>query len=129
MGTVILCYNNDAVMAKKLYAVKSCGKRHPACNICKPGFTIAKPENADRTARHKRIRLDKKKQAVAELGGKCHRCGYDKCVRALTFHHPDEDKQFQLSQNWWLSWERLKVELEKCTLLCTNCHHEVHCEA
>ncbi len=127
-GQPWLCYNSNAAMAKH-YAIKLCGKRHPACNVCRPGYTVTRPENAKRTARHKRIRLDKKRRAVQLLGGKCQTCGYDKCVRALTFHHPDSDKQFQLSQHWWLSWERLKVELEKCALECANCHHERHCEA
>jgi len=59
-------------------------------------------------------------------GGKCELCGYSKCVRALEFHHlnPDE-KDFSISGRS-LSFDKLKSEVDKCILVCSNCHCEIH---
>ena len=38
-------------------------------------------------------RLKVKISLVAECGGKCKICGYDKCVGALEFHHTNPDKK------------------------------------
>lgn len=72
----------------------------------------------------RRIRM--KKQAIEYKGGKCEKCGYNKCERALTFHHlnPNE-KEFTLSRPS-ISWQKMKNELDKCILVCFNCHMEIH---
>jgi hypothetical protein len=74
--------------------------------------------------RHRR-RL--KEQLVADAGGRCAVCGYDKRPRALEFHHLDRaSKKFALSRKGiTLSLERLRAEARKCVLLCSNCHAEV----
>lgn len=59
-------------------------------------------------------------------GGKCEKCGYDKCIRSLEFHHLDpNEKDFTISGKSW-SFERLKKEVDKCILVCSNCHNEIH---
>ena len=64
--------------------------------------------------------------SIEYLGGKCAICGYDKCLRALSFHHIDPStKSFGISGNHCLSWEKIKNELDKCILLCSNCHMEL----
>ena len=75
-----------------------------------------------------RVQRRKKIFAVNYFGGKCQICGYDKCMNALSFHHinPDE-KEYSPSYvvgRW--KWERAKKELDKCILLCLNCHAETH---
>ena len=74
--------------------------------------------------RRKKIR----QMAVEYLGGKCCLCNYDRCLAALDFHHIDEKtKSFGLSQSGMTrSWERTKKELNKCVILCANCHRELH---
>lgn len=68
-----------------------------------------------------------KLQAVTYLGGACTKCGYAKCVAALEFHHRDHSqKDFQISGGSRRRWSELKEELDKCDLLCANCHREVH---
>lgn len=68
-----------------------------------------------------------KAKAVAYKGGKCENCGYCKNIAALDFHHRDpSEKDFQVSAGSYLSWERLVPELDKCSLLCANCHREEH---
>lgn len=70
-----------------------------------------------------------KKRAVAYKGGSCKRCGYSKCLNALQFHHTDpSQKDFSFSSNHSRSWARIQAELDKCVLLCSNCHVEVHAE-
>jgi len=67
-----------------------------------------------------------KEQGVEYKGGKCQRCGYDKCVNALQFHHLDpNEKEYSLSSTT-RNWEKTKKELDKCILLCANCHAEDH---
>ena len=69
-----------------------------------------------------------RERAVALLGGKCQLCGYARCIGALEFHHPDPSKKdFSISADGMTrSWERVKAEVEKCILICANCHREVH---
>ena len=68
-----------------------------------------------------------KQKAVNYLGGKCKKCGYNKSLRALTFHHRDpSQKEFSLAKRKCLNWDDTKKELDKCDLLCANCHAEVH---
>jgi transposase len=66
---------------------------------------------------------------VQEAGGRCRLCGYDRCVAALEFHHLDPAaKEFGVAQNGMArSIERLRAEVRKCLLLCSNCHAEVEC--
>ncbi len=61
-------------------------------------------------------------------GGRCEICGYNKCSRALSFHHLDpKQKIFGVSDKGLTrSWEKTKAEIDKCILLCANCHMEVH---
>lgn len=67
-----------------------------------------------------------RERAIAYLGGSCRICGYDKCFSAMDFHHLDPlGKDFTISEAM-TSWERIQPELDKCDLLCANCHREVH---
>jgi 5-methylcytosine-specific restriction endonuclease McrA len=65
--------------------------------------------------------------AVAYKGGCCQICGYSKCIDALEFHHIDSsEKKFGIGHKGYTrSWERVREELDKCILLCANCHREV----
>lgn len=62
-------------------------------------------------------------------GGKCEICGYNKNISALEFHHinPDE-KELALDARSFSNnkYELLNKEVEKCMLLCSNCHREMH---
>jgi hypothetical protein len=71
-----------------------------------------------------------KLQCIEYKGGKCKRCGYDKCPAALEFHHLDPtQKDFGISTNGnSRSFEKCKIELDKCMLVCSNCHAEIHHE-
>lgn len=69
-----------------------------------------------------------REMAIEYGGGSCQICGYNKCRRALSFHHKDPSKKdFGLSaKGLTRSWEKTKIELDKCVLVCANCHMEIH---
>ena len=68
-----------------------------------------------------------KQKAVHYKGGKCNMCGYNNEMKALQFHHTDSKaKDFAISQVKSSSWDNIKIELDKCILLCANCHSEIH---
>jgi len=67
-----------------------------------------------------------KVKLVEYKGGCCSRCGYSKSIGALEFHHLDpSEKDFAIGGKSW-SYERLKEEVDKCILVCANCHVEIH---
>ena len=67
-------------------------------------------------------------KALTYKGGRCQRCGYDRCMEALEFHPlTSTKKDFGISSKGYTrSWEKIRTELDKCVLLCANCHREVH---
>lgn len=76
--------------------------------------------------RRKKLRL----MSIDYLGGKCSKCGYNDCIDALETHHVDpNEKDFSLSMRGLTrSWKKIKKELDKCILVCANCHREIHYE-
>lgn len=76
----------------------------------------------------KRRRIKLREMARTYKGNRCAICGYDKCSRALSFHHINpKNKDFDMSSKGLTrSWEKLRQEIDKCVLLCANCHMEVH---
>lgn len=69
-----------------------------------------------------------KELAIEYKGGSCQKCGYNKCNSALEFHHLDpSEKDFSISSSGnTRGWELVKKELDKCILVCANCHREIH---
>lgn len=90
-----------------------------------------KPCNLQNTVERQRAF---KQCCVDYKGGQCEHCGFDKSNAALDFHHIDpSEKDFTLSKVRNTSYEKnrkkIESELDKCLLLCKNCHaieHEKH---
>lgn len=59
-----------------------------------------------------------------KLSKGCSVCKYNKCASALEFHH-NGDKEFSISK-FYGNIEKLKIEMDKCIILCANCHRELH---
>lgn len=75
--------------------------------------------------RWKKIKL----LAIEYKGGKCSCCGYNDYIGALEFHHKDPtQKEVSWDKLRLRSWDKIKEELDKCVLLCSNCHREEHSE-
>jgi hypothetical protein len=72
--------------------------------------------------RRRKIKL----MAIEYKGGKCQICGYNKYPGALDLHHINGQKDFGIGdKRYTRSWERIKQELDKCILVCANCHREI----
>ena len=105
------------------YVKKTTEVRH--CSICSKPYKHKGKICFSCVVNFRRFKI--KKDAVQLLGGKCQRCGYDRCSAALTFHHKDKNsKLFSIGGNYTRSWDNIKKELMKCELLCNNCHTELH---
>lgn len=88
------------------------------------------PKGLTKNEQNQKMRLMGKQNALYLLGNKCYICGFNKYSSALEFHHFNDDleKKFNLSNrftSYQLSEEILK-ELEKCIILCSNCHRAYH---
>jgi hypothetical protein len=82
---------------------------------------------ADQVQRVSAHRKRLKARSIEYKGGRCQLCGYNKCNAALEFHHLNKgEKSFGLSRKGITrSWESIRRELDKCVLICANCHREV----
>ena len=71
-------------------------------------------------------RVSIKLKAIEYKGGRCQNCGYSRFHGALEFHHRDPNiKDFEIAR-CNRGWDKIKTEIDKCDLLCANCHREVH---
>ena len=91
------------------------GRKKTECKKCFNKRSVSRRQNL-------------KQIAVEHLGGKCQRCGYDKYIGALEFHHKDPTQKDMGIAGSGKKWETIKEEVEKCMLLCANCHREIHAE-
>lgn len=80
-----------------------------------------------RTLEHAARRRSIKKQAIEYLGGHCVKCGYaEDFPEVYDFHHVDPStKDYDIFKSV-KAFEVIKPELDKCILLCANCHRKEH---
>jgi len=95
-------------------------------------MTREKRKYADR-AEYLKKAVDKRRKLIRRMaveykGNECEICGYKKCGSALEFHHTTPNsKDFGISaKGYTRSWQKVKQELDKCMLVCANCHRELH---
>ena len=75
----------------------------------------------------KNFRKNRKNAYIQILGGHCNICGYNKCSAALEFHHINpKEKNFSIAQGANKKLIDELEELQKCILVCANCHREIH---
>ncbi|MEM1218913.1 MAG: hypothetical protein AAGH79_08370 [Bacteroidota bacterium] len=73
--------------------------------------------------------LRRRLQLLEMMGNACSKCGYDQNLAALHFHHRDSSqKELRLDMRILSNrrWETILKEVEKCDVLCANCHAEEH---
>jgi hypothetical protein len=78
--------------------------------------------------KQKCAKRDTKRLIIETLGLEpvCARCGYDRYIGALDFHHLDpQGKDHDIVINS-VGFDRSVAEARKCTLICANCHREAH---
>jgi len=99
---------------KENYYMRNRGDYQPQCKSCGNKKTVENQRNV-------------KLKSIEYMGGKCQFCGYSKCVNSLDFHHKDPlQKSFNISAGKCYNFDKLKLELDKCILVCRNCHGEIH---
>ena len=107
----------------KKFHICSCGETNES-NFSKGRFTECK---RCRSKRQLDLYFRYKQRSVEYKGGKCSECGYSKCLAALDFHHIDPNEK---DPDWHKmrhrNAESIRSELDKCILLCSNCHKELH---
>ncbi|SRR5258708_2096059 len=99
------------------------------CKLCLSKFKDYQQRNRNRcgSCNTKIRRFRAKAAAVKYLGGKCERCGWSGNQAALQFHHKDsKGKEFTIGNVANKSWDSIKLEMQKCILLCANCHSIEH---
>lgn|SRR3989338_5693498 len=68
-----------------------------------------------------------KQNMVGLMGSECRLCGYKKCISALEFHHKNKEKDFNIADLIKNSSEQnVLKEVQRCILVCANCHRELH---
>lgn len=118
----------------RLYLDTQTEKTCPKCKQTKPvdAFSVIRKNRRysfckECGSRQTRQRYRNFKKACVEYkGGKCERCGYSKCLWALDFHHKNPaEKLFMISSSPTRSLSAsVMAEIDKCLLLCSNCHRE-----
>lgn len=110
--------SNCNLIIPKINFHKDKNKLNNLSSYCKKCNTIL---TIERQRKFKMLCLEYK-------GGKCCVCGYNKSIRALEFHHINSnEKDFNISKSKLKTFnDSIKSELDKCILLCSNCHREEH---
>lgn len=114
------------------YSRRKDPKGYRTCGACRKLKRISEFSKKNRNyCRECASRYDVERQqlvksyAVKLLGNKCVRCGYNKTLSALEFHHlKNKEKSWSIVRKWKL--ERIEKYLENCILVCSNCHREIH---
>jgi transposase len=99
---------------KDNFYIRKSGAFHYWCRKCNDRISLEK-------------QTERKRKCVEYKGGKCVICGYNRYLGSLDFHHLDPAKKdYNISNLRTYSMEKLYKELDKCILVCKNCHCEIH---
>ncbi len=99
------------------------------CKLCNKPFKDYQNRQRNRcgSCNTKIRRFRSKAAAIKLLGGKCEKCGWHGNQAAMQFHHKDSSKkEFIIGGVANKSWDSIKAEMQKCLLLCANCHMIEH---
>ena len=74
------------------------------------------------------FRRRRKLNLIKVCGNQCNLCGYNKVNSALEFHHikPEEKSYGLASMGTCHDLQQDLQEVQKCILVCANCHREIH---
>ena len=121
------CFDCGAQIQFRLVRCKECWRKNKEARALSNSDPLILEKN--KKHHHETIKsyARKNKEIMVEYkGGGCLSCGYSACLGALDFHHVDPSKkEFQISGST-RSLEKAKPELDKCILVCRNCHAEIH---
>ena len=115
----IICNNNLTTTQVKFCSNNCKQKSH---------YTRLKEANPNSTYTQLKKGQERKAHFVNLRGGKCEKCGYNKNLAVLQFHHNQGIKNYNLDMRVFsnLSIKKLEKEVTYCEVLCANCHAEQH---
>jgi hypothetical protein len=108
-------------IVKKPFLCESCGETEPKNFTGKMKSTCKSCHSKDIGRRL----IEARTKAIEYKGGKCEICGYSRYRGALEFHHKDPTQKDPTGLRAY-KLSRLFAEVDKCLLLCSNCHREEH---
>lgn len=130
-------------MTVRTKVCKACKKRKPAsafhkslrgkyglhthCKICRKAYDRKAYLQGDKKAKQLATEREKRNfiNAYKQKTG-CKYCPENEPI-ALDFHHRDmKTKEFDLATMLSKSWQAVLDELEKCDVVCSNCHRKLH---
>lgn len=116
----IIKLRSEGKSYNEIVALLGCSKSTVAYHSCEK-------TRANNNSRQRQRRYAFFIQLKKEAGGRCSKCGYNRCWAALDFHHTNENKQLAVSAFWKIGNKQQTLEeAKKCILLCANCHREFH---
>ena len=114
-----------------LWKNKAKGLRHYQCKEC---YKETRKRSYDANKEYYLTKNNKKRKENSEWyndykkGKKCIFCGESEPI-CLDFHHlKEEDKEIEVSKMKFSTYSlsKIKDEIDKCVILCSNCHRKVH---
>jgi len=119
MGIIKDEFTNLKITAKKRWELRHPEKAKESKRRC--AYNYYKTHRGTMVKKKTDYRNDRKTVVTKLLGGKCTKCGYDRCISALDVHHLDfKEKEYRED------YLRKDYDLSKIVLLCANCHREEH---
>lgn len=119
----MFCQIYDIISSMEIRTCKRHGDQRHFLRKDTPYWRCGKCSSEHVATRRRKV----KATLVAEHGGGCQICGYDRYVGSLDFHHVDPTtKEFGIATaGFTRSLDAARREANKCVLLCRNCHGEV----
>lgn len=108
-----------------------CGQTKPITEFHKAGLNPSGTQRYRSTCKtcanaREAERYREKKNFIDTQKTKCAKCGDDRPY-VLDFHHRDpNEKEFTIGKIKKKDCDVLQSEIDKCVILCANCHREFH---
>ncbi len=121
------CHRTTIGKLKKKFSLDIEKVKFTHCKLCNNEIQDNDKNRSRCMSCNTRIRRYRAKAAAVEYkGGCCNRCKWKGSIAAFEFHHVNDDKEFNIGSAANKSWEVIKKEIDKCELLCSNCHRIEH---
>jgi len=85
------------------------------------------PEYKQRQKELKQARAERNRQYIANKRSEpCTCCGEIHPQEIMEFHHTDGSPEARVGHLYGNSLKRLQEEIDKCVVICPNCHTKIH---